>query len=249
MIPSSGAAGFHVRDEQRRDERLDHDQPEQRHRQVDGHAGGRAGVARRWRRRSARPARRTAQRPPHRRRLEHVRPGAHLPSGPAARDWQVVRHRRQLDRTTARQCSSTRSWNTDAQKFFILASGSNWKIAMKANTNKCVGPVDNGTGNGTRSRCRTATAATTRRSSRRRTRRGCTRSRTSPRTAASTSAAAARRTAPAMQLYDCTGSEQPEVRRASAVTASYELVRPSELQTAGSPRASRPFLFSRTCRW
>jgi hypothetical protein len=37
----------------------------------------------------------------------------------------------------------------DAQKFAIQANGSNWKIAMKANTNKCVGMVNNGTGNGT----------------------------------------------------------------------------------------------------
>ena len=28
-----------------------------------------------------------------------------------------------------------------AQKFAILASGSNWKIAMKINTNKCIGPA------------------------------------------------------------------------------------------------------------
>jgi hypothetical protein len=36
---------------------------------------------------------------------------------------------------------------TDGQKFTIQASGSNWKIAMKANTNKCIGPAGNGTGN------------------------------------------------------------------------------------------------------
>ena len=39
--------------------------------------------------------------------------------------------------------------NTDAQKFTIQTSGSNWKIAMKANTNKCFGPIGNGTANGT----------------------------------------------------------------------------------------------------
>ena len=39
------------------------------------------------------------------------------------------------------------------------ASGSNWKIAMKANTNKCFGPVDNGTANRPSSRSRIATAA------------------------------------------------------------------------------------------
>jgi len=37
----------------------------------------------------------------------------------------------------------------DAQKFTIQTSGSNWKIAMKANTNKCFGPVGNATGNTT----------------------------------------------------------------------------------------------------
>jgi ricin-type beta-trefoil lectin protein/GLTT repeat-containing protein len=41
------------------------------------------------------------------------------------------------------------SWEGDPQKFNILASGSNWKITMKANNAKCVGPVSNGTGNGT----------------------------------------------------------------------------------------------------
>ena len=39
------------------------------------------------------------------------------------------------------------SWNTDFQKFAILSSGSNWKIALKANTNKCFGPAGNGTAN------------------------------------------------------------------------------------------------------
>jgi len=41
------------------------------------------------------------------------------------------------------------SWDGDPQKWAILPSGSNWKIAMKANTNKCLSPVNNGTGNGT----------------------------------------------------------------------------------------------------
>ena len=40
--------------------------------------------------------------------------------------------------------------NTDKQKFAIQPSGSNWKIAMKANTNKCFGPIGNGTANATR---------------------------------------------------------------------------------------------------
>jgi hypothetical protein len=41
------------------------------------------------------------------------------------------------------------SWSGDPQKFAILASGSNWKIAMKINTAKCLHPVNNGTANGT----------------------------------------------------------------------------------------------------
>ena len=41
------------------------------------------------------------------------------------------------------------SHSGDGQQFFLLASGSNWKIAMKANQNKCLGPAGNGTGNGT----------------------------------------------------------------------------------------------------
>ena len=40
--------------------------------------------------------------------------------------------------------------NIDSQKFTIQKSGSNWKIAMKANTNKCFGPQGNGTANATR---------------------------------------------------------------------------------------------------
>jgi hypothetical protein len=39
------------------------------------------------------------------------------------------------------------NWGGDPQKFAILASGSNWKIAMKNNTNKCLGTVGNGTAN------------------------------------------------------------------------------------------------------
>jgi hypothetical protein len=41
------------------------------------------------------------------------------------------------------------SWDGDTQKFNILASGSYWKITLKVNSAKCVGPVANGTGNGT----------------------------------------------------------------------------------------------------
>jgi hypothetical protein len=40
------------------------------------------------------------------------------------------------------------NWNGDPQKFRILQSGSNWKIAMKTNSNKCV-DLAGGTGNGT----------------------------------------------------------------------------------------------------
>jgi hypothetical protein len=41
------------------------------------------------------------------------------------------------------------SWDGDPQKFKLLAVGANWKIAMKANTNKCLDVVGNGTANGT----------------------------------------------------------------------------------------------------
>ena len=41
------------------------------------------------------------------------------------------------------------SWDGDPQKFKILASGSNWKIAMKANSNKCLDVQNGGTANGT----------------------------------------------------------------------------------------------------
>ena len=40
--------------------------------------------------------------------------------------------------------------NSDAQKFSIKKNGPNWKIALKANTNKCIGPAGNGTANFTR---------------------------------------------------------------------------------------------------
>ena len=32
------------------------------------------------------------------------------------------------------------TWDGDSQKFKILASGSNWKLVMKLNNNKCIGP-------------------------------------------------------------------------------------------------------------
>jgi hypothetical protein len=41
------------------------------------------------------------------------------------------------------------SWDGDSQKFNILAAGSNWKIAMKANNSKCLDVVGGGTSNGT----------------------------------------------------------------------------------------------------
>jgi hypothetical protein len=42
------------------------------------------------------------------------------------------------------------SFGADSQKFAILSNGSgNWKIAMKANTNKCIGTIGGGTANGT----------------------------------------------------------------------------------------------------
>lgn len=42
------------------------------------------------------------------------------------------------------------TWGGDPQRFAILKSGSNWMVAMKANTNKCLGLVGNATGDGTR---------------------------------------------------------------------------------------------------
>ena len=41
------------------------------------------------------------------------------------------------------------TWDGDSQKFKILASGSNWKLVMKLNSNKCVGPRLNQTTAGT----------------------------------------------------------------------------------------------------
>jgi hypothetical protein len=41
------------------------------------------------------------------------------------------------------------AWNTAGQAFYLLANGSNWKIAMSANQNKCLGPNNSGTGNAT----------------------------------------------------------------------------------------------------
>ena len=52
----------------------------------------------------------------------------------------------QSNGTAIQQWSSS---DNDAQKFNIMPSGGNWKIAMKANNGKCVGPAGNGTGNGT----------------------------------------------------------------------------------------------------
>jgi hypothetical protein len=52
----------------------------------------------------------------------------------------------QLNGTVVQQYTT---WDGDPQKFNILASGSNWKIAMKANNMKCIGPAGAGTANGT----------------------------------------------------------------------------------------------------
>ncbi len=97
--------------------------------------------------------------------------------------------------------------NTDAQKFTIQQSKANWKIALKANTNKCVGPQGKGNGERhARSRSRTATAAPSRSGTSRRTRTPApSRSRTSPPTAASTCRAAARPTAPRCRSTTATG--------------------------------------------
>ncbi len=43
----------------------------------------------------------------------------------------------------------TTSTSNANQAFYLLPSGSNWKIAMKANQNKCLGGLNNGTGAGT----------------------------------------------------------------------------------------------------
>jgi hypothetical protein len=41
------------------------------------------------------------------------------------------------------------SWGSASQAFYLLQSGSDWKIAMSSNQNKCLGPNNNGTGNST----------------------------------------------------------------------------------------------------
>jgi hypothetical protein len=41
------------------------------------------------------------------------------------------------------------SWGTPSQAFYLLPSGSDWKIAMSSNQNKCIGPSNNGTANST----------------------------------------------------------------------------------------------------
>ena len=43
----------------------------------------------------------------------------------------------------------TTSFTNNNQAFYILPSGSNWKITMKANTNKCLGVLNNATANAT----------------------------------------------------------------------------------------------------
>jgi hypothetical protein len=42
------------------------------------------------------------------------------------------------------------TWDGDSQKYRILASGSNWKIAMKANSNECLDLQDGSTASGTK---------------------------------------------------------------------------------------------------
>src|SRR5205823_4420524 len=42
------------------------------------------------------------------------------------------------------------SWNTPAQTFYLLQSGSDWKITMSANQNKCLTPSNNSTANNTK---------------------------------------------------------------------------------------------------
>ena len=74
---------------------------------------------------------------------------------------QVDRRRLRLAEQRHRR-AAVRSWDGDPQKFNILSSGSNWKIAMTANNNKCLNPVGTARRTGRRSRSRTATAAATR---------------------------------------------------------------------------------------
>jgi hypothetical protein len=59
-----------------------------------------------------------------------------------------------VDVAYASQTNGTAVWqyasgDGDPQKFNILASGSDWKIAMKTNNNKCLSVVGGGTTNGT----------------------------------------------------------------------------------------------------
>ena len=79
---------------------------------------------------------------------EPVQPVVRLPADAEARERQVGGRGLWLDHNG----TAVQQWGTNsntAQKFAILASGSNWKIAMKINTNKCIGPAGNGTGNST----------------------------------------------------------------------------------------------------
>jgi len=62
----------------------------------------------------------------------------------------------QNDGTAVQQYSS---WDGDPQKFNILAVGGAWKVAMKANNNKCLNVVGGGTANGTQVEIRSCNGA------------------------------------------------------------------------------------------
>jgi hypothetical protein len=66
----------------------------------------------------------------------------------------VANNGKSIDVAYAGQTNGTivQQWGShggEGQRFSVLASGSNWKIAMKNNNAKCLHPVNNGTGNGT----------------------------------------------------------------------------------------------------
>ena len=106
--------------------------------------------------------------PGDRRRQRHQQPDRHqhldvllvadLPHGSPERDRRVRRcHGGSQNNGTSVQQYAT--WNGAPQAFYLLASGSDWKITMGANQGKCLGPNNNGTGNSTTIVVRTAMGA------------------------------------------------------------------------------------------
>ena len=57
-----------------------------------------------------------------------------------------VSNNSQTNGTAVQQYSS---WGTTSQAFYLLPMGSDWKITMGPNQNKCIAPSNNGTANGT----------------------------------------------------------------------------------------------------